>query len=132
MSNLTELTERNGAKGWLYYASFPLDLFAPNDADRLLYQQTKLEELWPIFSWLLPGLVILSAFTSFSGFGLLAFYGLEATILAVLSHFHLQLRANQTVEVALNAWLAMALYAVLLAVGAWALGAAANPSLPWS
>lgn len=133
MSNRVELIQANGWKGYLYYAFFPLDLFAPDNQDRLLYQQTKLEELLPVYMWLIPLIVLLTGLTtSIGGFGLIVFLSLEAFLLAILTKFHLKLQWNQVVEIWLNLWLAMGLASMVIGIFAFFFGAMANPEIDWT
>lgn len=131
--NRAELVEMNGWKGYAYYAIFPLDTFAPDTRDRLAYQQTKLEELLPVYLWLLPLIVLLTgATTTMGGFGFLVFLSLEAFLLALLTKFHLKLAWNQVVEIWLNLWASMAGMALIIAVFAFFFGSMASPTIDWN
>lgn len=132
MSNRTELIESNGWKAYAYYALFPLDLFAPDDQERLLYQQTKLEELMPVLGVLLPVVVFLTGATTSLGFiQLVLFYSVEALLLAAVAKFHLKLAWNQTIEVWLNLWLAMLGTALAMATLAFFFGSMSHPEIDW-
>lgn len=99
-----------------YFLLFPLDYLARNRRDRQAHMARKSDELWPIFIWLVPGIVLLSAALELNVLGLVALFGLEGLLLALAAHVYLRLRANQTVEVWLNLWLSMCGLALFVAV----------------
>lgn len=132
MGNRADLVAMNGWRGHLYYAIFPLDFFGPANADRLMYEQTKLEELVPVYGWLLPLIVILTgATTHLQWFPLVAFFAVEAALLALITKFHLKLQWNQVTEVWLNLLVSMVGMAAVFSVVAFFLGSMSNPEIDW-
>lgn len=130
-SQLETFVETNGWKGLYYYAIFPLDLAGPGSHDRLLYQQTKLEELLPVFGWLVPGIVLLTNTTGMNFIGLVLFFALEAALLALLTKYHLNLAWNQVVELWLNLWASLAGFMVVFGLLGFFLGIVFNPDIEW-
>jgi len=130
-SNRVTLLQANGWRGYYYYMLFPLDLFGPDTDDRLAYQQTKVDELVPIYGWLLPLIVGVTALIPLPWYAVLLLFSLAAGLLALLTKFHLKLAGNQTVEVWLNAWLAMVGFAISLALIAFVFGGLSNPEINW-
>ncbi|HEY9766238.1 MAG TPA: hypothetical protein V6C82_07725 [Chroococcales cyanobacterium] len=95
--------EERGIWGWLYYLIFPLDFFLPSKnppgAD---FQETKYQELFPIFLWLLPLAVLLTNTVAIGAGGMFFLYAFLAAALSLLSAFHLRLEAGQGIEILLN------------------------------
>lgn len=132
MGNRADLIAMNGWRGHLYYALFPLDMFGPSNPDRLMYEQTKLEELQPVLGWLVPMIVLITATTTqLQWFPLVAFFALEAALLALIAKFHLKLEWNQTTEVWLNMLVSMVGTAAVFAIAAFFLGSVSNPEIDW-
>lgn len=131
MSNRVTILAHNGWKGYYYFMLFPLDLFGPDTDERLMYQQTKVQELVPIFGWLVPLLVLSSGTAHMGIFGLLVFLSLESFLLAFISKFHLKLQWNQVVDIWLNLWLSMTGLALSLGILALVFGGLANPEIDW-
>jgi hypothetical protein len=123
----------NGWRGQLYYAVFPLDLFGPNNEDRLMYEQTKLEELLPLYGWLVPLIVYITGTTThLSWFPLVVFFAVEAGLLALITKFHLKLEWNQVTEVWLNLLVSMVAMASVFGIVAFFLGSVSNPEIDWN
>lgn len=133
MGNRADLIAMNGWRGHLYYMVFPLDLFGPNNQDRLMYEQTKLEELVPVFGWLVPMIVLITgATTQLSWFPLVVFLAVEAALLALVTKFHLKLEWNQVTEVWLNLLVSMVGMSAVFGIMAFFLGSVSNPEIDWN
>lgn len=81
-------------RGLLYYLIFPLDAWIKDQADATTeaFSDQKEAEVWPIFIFLMPLIVLLAGFIlHLNFFSALLFYGLESLLLAGVCKFYLEL-----------------------------------------
>ncbi|MBF2055568.1 MAG: hypothetical protein IGS03_19120 [Candidatus Sericytochromatia bacterium] len=95
-----------------YYLVFPVDAWQQGPRDDW-FEAQKADEIWPMMIFLLPGIVLLAAFSLQLGFfSSLFFYGFEAGLLAVVCKFYAALeRAEHIIELFFNFWAALVLHA---------------------
>lgn len=110
--------ETNSKRGLLYYLIFPLDAFAKNKEDPAVvsFSEQKQAEIWPIFIFLIPLIVLLAGFTLHLGlFSALLFFGLESLLLAGVCKFYIQIDDLADIfNLLLNFWISFMGISVLL------------------
>ena len=95
-----------------HYLVFPVDAWQQGQRDDW-FESQKADEIWPMMIFLLPGIVLLAAFSLRLGFfSRLFFYGFEAGLLAVVCKFYAALeQAEHVLELFFNFWAALVLQA---------------------
>jgi hypothetical protein len=107
-------------RGLLYYLIFPLDTFGKrqHEADYQVFNEQKRYEIWPLFIFLLPAIVLAAGMMLNLGFfSAVFFYGLESLFLAAVCKFYAQLDdMAYLLDLALNFWLAFLLWSLVFIV----------------
>ncbi len=91
-------------KSLMHHLIFPVDAWSKHSPNPN-FESLKAQELQPILVWLIPILVLVAGFTLGLGFfSSLFFYGIEATILAIMAKLYLKLETGQAIELFFNFW----------------------------
>ena len=111
---------RTAHRGFLNTLIFPLEgiIAITSDPHDVQFESQKTTEIQPIFSWLIPLIVLVAGWTLRLGLGTsLGFYALEALLLAGVCKFYLQLAGwGYVLELALNFWVSFLLWSLIFLV----------------
>lgn len=108
-------------RGLMYYLIFPFDAWSKHDSDPEydVFAQQKQHELFPILFFLIPGVVLVGAFSLGLGFlGNVFFYALESVALGIASMFYLKPAPSKwLIGLMVNLWFSMMLLALIFGIG---------------
>ena len=107
-------------RGLLYYLIFPMDVWGKHhhDPEYQVFSEQKRYEIWPLFIFLMPVLVLAAgALLDLGLFSALFFYGLEGVLLAGVCKFYAELDdLGQVFDLALNFWLSFLVLSLVFLV----------------
>jgi len=104
-------------RGLLYYLIFPVDSFGkgPQAQDAVVFNEQKQAEIWPVFLFLLPAIVLFAGlFLDLGFFSSLFFYAFESILLAFVCKFYIQIDDLAFIfDLALNFWFSCLILSVV-------------------